>query len=127
MSIKEILLIVLLIVLVADCLAFHSDGDRDSMKEIGKFNDEKVPTNKRMLSDQKGSVDKQYPSVLDTTGDDHQTQGKRLKVESLPDDIVKTSKRQRYDNLEYMIKYESELNFFNVSTATCLGTNIFSL
>ncbi|CAJ1947487.1 unnamed protein product [Cylindrotheca closterium] len=66
------------------------------MKEIGTFNDEKVPSHKRKLFNQKGCDEKEYPNVRDKTGDDEQTQGKRLKAESKPDDTVKTSKRQSY-------------------------------
>mmetsp|Transcript_11429 Transcript_11429/g.27640 ORF Transcript_11429/g.27640 Transcript_11429/m.27640 type:complete len:307 (+) Transcript_11429:231-1151(+) len=64
------------------------------MKEIGPFNDKKLPTNKRIVSDQKSPAEKQYPSALETTCE--QTRGKRIRVEPQPDDIVKTSKRQSY-------------------------------
>lgn len=93
--------------MAAESLAFHGDKDRDLMKDIGTLNDGQKSASKRMPPDQKRAVGTKIPSGLGTA--DEQTRGKRPRVESQRDDIVKTSKRQRCDNVEYVIKYKSEL------------------
>lgn len=103
--IKQALLIVLFVLLAQNCLANQSGKDRDLMKDIKSYHDQKVSTKKRSPPDQNIADEIQNLEATDTTSP--QTQGKRSRASSQPDDAIKTAKRQRC--VDHCIRYESKI------------------